>query len=190
MLINFIDYFQRNRFDLLYHLSIFNFHDFCLIFIISFLLLSDTNLVPLLTHNSFGDFIQCPRLPEDSSCQLVGTEVILGFSESERCFSCGSAGKEFACSVGDVGLIPGLRRSLGERKHSPLQYSGLENSMGSTGAESQTRLTDFYFHFVSSRKLSASWPPIPLSLALESSFLHLCQLAFSQAFGETPLQTP
>ena len=120
------------------------------------LLLSDTNLVPLLTHNSFGDFIQCPRLPEDSSCQLVGTEVILGFSESERGFSCGSAGKEFACSVGDVGLIPGLRRSLGERKHSPLQYSGLENSMGCTGAESQTRLSDFYFHFVSSRKLSAS----------------------------------
>ena len=43
--------------------------------------------------------------------------------------SCGSAGKESACSVGDLGLIPELRRSPGEEKGYPLQYSGLENSM-------------------------------------------------------------
>ena len=29
-------------------------------------------------------------------------------------FLCGSAGKESACNVGDLGLIPGLRRSPGE----------------------------------------------------------------------------
>ena len=29
---------------------------------------------------------------------------------------CGSAGKESTCNVGDLGLIPGLGRSLGERK--------------------------------------------------------------------------
>jgi len=34
-----------------------------------------------------------------------------------------------ACSVGDLGLIPGLERSPGEGKGYPLQYSGLENSM-------------------------------------------------------------
>ena len=34
-----------------------------------------------------------------------------------------SAGKEFACSVGDLG------RSPGEGNGSPLQYSGLEYSM-------------------------------------------------------------
>jgi len=34
-----------------------------------------------------------------------------------------SAGKEFACSVGDLG------RFTGEGNSSPLQYSGLENSM-------------------------------------------------------------
>ena len=45
-------------------------------------------------------------------------------------FPCGSAGKEFACNVGDLGLIPGLGRSPGEGKGYPLQYSGLENSMG------------------------------------------------------------
>ena len=44
-------------------------------------------------------------------------------------FSCGSAGKEAACNAGDLGLIPGLGRSLGEGKSYPLQYSGLENSM-------------------------------------------------------------
>ena len=43
-------------------------------------------------------------------------------------FSCGSAGKESACNMGDVGSIPGLGRSLGEGKGYPLQYSGL-NSM-------------------------------------------------------------
>ena len=41
---------------------------------------------------------------------------------------CGSAGKESACNVGDLGSIPGLGRSLGEGKGYPLQYSGLENS--------------------------------------------------------------
>ena len=40
-----------------------------------------------------------------------------------------SAGKESACNVGDLGLIPGLGRSLGEGNGYPLQYSGLENSM-------------------------------------------------------------
>ena len=41
-----------------------------------------------------------------------------------------SAGKESVCSVGDLSSIPGLGRSPGEVKGYPLQYSGLENSMG------------------------------------------------------------
>ena len=45
------------------------------------------------------------------------------------CFQCGSAGKEFTCNVGDLGLIPGLGRSSGEGKGYPLQYSGLEDPM-------------------------------------------------------------
>ena len=44
-------------------------------------------------------------------------------------FPCGSAGKESACNVGDLGSIPGSGRSPGEGKDYPLQYSGLENSM-------------------------------------------------------------
>ena len=34
-----------------------------------------------------------------------------------------SAGKESACNAGDPGLIPGSRRSPGEGKGDPLQYS-------------------------------------------------------------------
>ena len=37
--------------------------------------------------------------------------------------------KATACSVGDLGLIPGSGRSPGEGNGTPLQYSGLENSM-------------------------------------------------------------
>ena len=60
----------------------------------------------------------------------------------------GSAGKESACNAGNLGLISGLRRSPGERKVYPLQYSGLENSMDCVFHEvskSQTRLSDFHF---------------------------------------------
>ena len=45
-------------------------------------------------------------------------------------FLCGSAGKQSACNVGELGSIPGLGRSPEEGKRYPLQYSGLENSMG------------------------------------------------------------
>ena len=44
-------------------------------------------------------------------------------------FPDGSGGKESACNVGDLGLIPGLGRYPGEGNSYPLQYSGLENSM-------------------------------------------------------------
>jgi len=37
--------------------------------------------------------------------------------------------KESACTAGDLGSVPGLRRSLGEGNSNPLQYSCLENSM-------------------------------------------------------------
>ena len=46
-------------------------------------------------------------------------------------FPCGSAGKESACNVEDLGSIPGLGRSPGEGNGYPLQYSGLEDYMDS-----------------------------------------------------------
>ena len=50
-----------------------------------------------------------------------------------------------------LGSIPGLGRSPGEGQRYPLQYSGLENSMGYTlhvVAKSGTQLRDFHFHTV------------------------------------------
>jgi len=58
------------------------------------------------------------------------------------------AGKESTCNAGDLGLILGLGRSLGEGKGYPLQYSGLENSMRCTAhgvTKSRTRLTHFHY---------------------------------------------
>ena len=52
-------------------------------------------------------------------------------STFEMGFPSGSAGKESACNVGDPGSIPGLGRSPGEGRGYPVQYSGLESSMGS-----------------------------------------------------------
>ena len=44
-------------------------------------------------------------------------------------FPGGSDGKESVCNAGDLGSVPGLRRSPGEGNGYPLHYSGLENSM-------------------------------------------------------------
>ena len=65
-------------------------------------------------------------------------------------FPKGSEGEESACNAGDLGSIPGSRRSSGEETESPLQYSCLENSMDRGAgrvtahgvAKNQTRLSD------------------------------------------------
>ena len=67
-------------------------------------------------------------------------------------FPGGSADKESSCSVGDLGLIPGLGISLGEGKGYPLQYSILENSidyivMGFQRVRQDWEIFTFTFHF-------------------------------------------
>ena len=44
-------------------------------------------------------------------------------------FPDGSDSEESGCNAGDLGLIPGSRRSPGEGNDYPLQYSWLKNSM-------------------------------------------------------------
>ena len=64
-------------------------------------------------------------------------------------FPAGSAGKKSACNVGDLGLIPGLGKSLGEGNGYPLQYSGLENSRDCIVhgvAKNWTQLSHFHTH--------------------------------------------
>ena len=66
-------------------------------------------------------------------------------------FPGGSDGKASACNAGDLGSIPELGKSPGERNGNPLQYSCLGNPMdrGTWWAtahgvtKSQTRLSDF-----------------------------------------------
>ena len=73
---------------------------------------------------------------------------IFKYIDIYRGFPCGSAGKESACNVEDLGSIPVLGRSPGERTGYSLQYSGLENSMDCIVhgvAKSQTRLSNFHF---------------------------------------------
>ena len=77
------------------------------------------------------------------------TPVFLGFP-------CGSVGKESACNVGDLGLIPGLERSSGEGKGYPFQYSSLENSMDCIVhgvSKNRTQLNDSLFKTMVSLKV-------------------------------------
>ena len=65
-------------------------------------------------------------------------------------FPGGSAGKESTCNAGDMDSIPGLRRSPGEGKSYPLQYSGEFSPEFSVHgvAKSRTRRSHFHFHFI------------------------------------------
>ena len=62
------------------------------------------------------------RVATSPVVEILPTPVFLGFPG-------GSVGKESSCNAGDLGLIPGLGRSLGGRHGNPLQYSYLENFM-------------------------------------------------------------
>ena len=64
-----------------------------------------------------------------------------------REFPCGSAGKESACNMGDLGSFPGLERSPGEGNGYPLQYFGLENSIDCIGHRVAKSWTPPNFHF-------------------------------------------
>ena len=95
-------------------------------------------------------------------------------------FPCDSAGKESACNVGDLGLIPGLGRFPGEGKGYPLQYSGLEDSMNCIVrgvTKNLTRLS--YFHFHLEMKCPESHYPSLLqiwTLKFEGSSCGFCSL--------------
>ena len=96
-------------------------------------------------------------------------------------FPGGSVGKESACNVRDIGLIPGLERSPGGGHGNQLQYSclGKPTDRGAwwanspRGRKSQTRLSDY--HRVSdaiqpSHPLSSPFPPAPNPSQHQSHF--------------------
>ena len=80
--------------------------------------------------------------------------LYMGSSPTPASFPGGSEGKESACNVGDLNLVPGSGRSPGEENGNLLQYSCLENPMDGGGAwraaihrvaKSWTRLNNFTF---------------------------------------------
>ena len=92
---------------------------------------------------------------------MLPTPVFLGFP-------CGSDGKESTCNAGDLGSTPGLGRAPGEGKGYPLQYSGLENSMGSQRVRHDRVTFTFTFH--------ENWSLVPRRLgtaAIEVLLTHL-----------------
>ena len=64
----------------------------------------------------------CPKVGSDGCGQVLLKAKVI--------YPGGSDDKEFACNVGDLGSIPGLRRSPGEGNGNPSQYSCLENPHG------------------------------------------------------------
>ena len=107
-------------------------------------------------------FVHCPEalaqcwVPRGLSI-VLGTQkvqsdhppVISASINIHQGFPGGSDGKESAYNAGDMGLIPGSRKSPGKENGYPLQYSCLENSMEeepgrlpSMESQSQTRLSN------------------------------------------------
>ena len=70
---------------------------------------------------------------------MLPTPIFLGFPG-------GSAGKESACNVGELGWIPGLGRSWRRKRLStPVFWPGEFHRLQSMGLQSRTRLSDFHF---------------------------------------------
>ena len=97
-------------------------------------------------------------------------------------FPGGSAGKESACNVGDLGSIPGMGRSPGEGKGYPFQYFGLENSMDCIVhgvAKSLIRLSNFHFQAISLATAKLEQPVTNLGNYLYK----LCSMLYLSNFG-------
>ena len=98
-----------------------------------------------------------------------------------------SAGKESACNVGDLGLIPGLERFLGEGNIYTFQYSGLENIMDCivqfSLVQSLSHVRLFVTSWVAAHQASlsitnsqSSLRPTSMESVMPSSHLILCHL--------------
>ena len=111
---------------------------------------------------------------------MITCSVFLGFP-------CGSAGKESACNVGDLGSIPGLGRSPGEGKGypTPVFWPGEFHGLYSPWSCKELASTkDFH-----STSLLGPWrravshpTPSPLPLTAPPSLWPFCLTFLSQAF--------
>ena len=80
-------------------------------------------------------------MPWAADLPLCGSSSSALLQESPNILREPGTSKGAVCNVGDMGSIPGLGRSPGERKGYPLQYSGLENPIdrGAGGLQSVDR---------------------------------------------------
>ena len=93
--------------------------------------------------------VGCPKVRQVSPCPVEAT------GREGSSFIQGP-GKESACNAGDLGLIPGSRRSPGEGHGNSLHCSCLENPMDRGEwwatvhgvAKSPTRLSNFHFRWL------------------------------------------
>ena len=104
----------------------------CLIYI------DKTNLsIDSIKYRKCLSFSRCQVVPACTATLLMvdsnGEKHAKYFQEPMypcSAFPCSSVGKESAYNAGDPGLIPGWRRSTGERNGNTLQHSCLKNPMG------------------------------------------------------------
>jgi len=100
------------------------------------------------------------------------------WTDTSEGFPSSSDGKESTCNVGDLSLIPGLGRSLGERHGNLLQYSCLENTHGQrnlvgyslwgckeldTTEQLSTYMSKLYYLYKAWIKSSRYFPNFPLA---------------------------
>ena len=110
------------------------------------------NCVFSLLFCNQGRLSYSPRCFQCPTVQLLHILLLLcgwviSLPQRASGFPRGSAGKESACNVRDLGLIPGLGRSSREGKGYPLQFCGLDNSTDCLVhgfAKSWTRLSDLH----------------------------------------------
>ena len=84
----------------------------------------------------------------DTVLAFISLATVLNTSSVELGFPDGSAGKESACNVGDLGLKDPLEK--GKATHSSVLAWRIPRTVIVHGVvESQKRLSDFHFHFCS-----------------------------------------
>ena len=106
----------------------------------------------VMTEASGLSFVTWKESVLKHEAQVIPT--ILSLNKFPWGFPAGSDGKASACNAGDLGSVPGLRRSPGEGNGTLLQYPCLENPMDRGAwwaavhgvAKSRTRLNTFTFN--------------------------------------------